>query len=435
MESQGFQASSFGEKLFESSCKVVMPLRQSPVDAVAEVWSLGLVVKPVSENTIFIAYTETPKMEASNYRATIATKAGAIALSQFGTKYERFAQVLTESWSDALAKALLMEESNLVYEVSCLTSMRVYLQPVQSRIRIYDTALVILPLNTVPVRIPFSSLKSIDYDAFKIRLTLWDGETTEVSRLGNATQFFYDKLKEAKKSLEESTLETIEAMVPSASFQELNSLSSLMMEGRAAPRYAVQSISAALWEKLEKSVEISPLSAAYHYLSTVGLNDLESLGLRKTLNSVYLWFMIPLMSTQDRQGGNALLMEVTSETGHATYLFRVMPRNQFAATTTEEFAKRSEILIRELNEAIVATGFRREPIYLSDEQLNRPEYSKYLYASRHLEPLRLLRDRFFARIIHNTFDQWKADLNEALHFNITETNDSFRWSSGHANVE
>ncbi len=426
METQQARPAPFGEKLFEASCKVIIPPEQFPVDAVAEVWTLGLLLKPSSGNTLFIAYTESPKIEATNYRATVATGVGLITLSQFGTKYERFAQQLTDSCGEALAKALLMEDSNFVYEASCFSSMPPHFQSVQSRIRIYDTALVILPLNHVPIRIPLS-LRTVDLQTFKIKLTTSGGEIAEISRLGNATQFFYDKLKETKKRLEESTLETIKGMVPSASFEELGSLSSLMIEGRAAPRKAVEGISTGLWQKLEKSVELSPLSESYHYLSTIGFSDLESLGLRKTLNSVYLWLMIPVMATSNREGGNAIVMEITSEKGHATYLFRVMPRNQFPMTTHEEFAKRSEILIRDLNEAIIATGFRREPIYLSDEQLNRPEYSKYLYASQHLEPLKLLRDRFFARIVHNTFNQWKDDLNEALHFNTSERADSDRW--------
>jgi len=127
-------------------------------------------------------------------------------------------------------------------------------------------------------------------------------------------------------------------------------------------------------------------------------------------------------------GGNAVVLEVTSETGHATYLFRVMGRNAFATASKESFAEEAALVLRDLNEAIIATGFRREPIYLSEDQLNTPEYSKYLYASEHLAPLKLLRERFFARIIHGAFEQWKTDLNDALLFNCTTKDDSVRWS-------
>jgi len=127
-------------------------------------------------------------------------------------------------------------------------------------------------------------------------------------------------------------------------------------------------------------------------------------------------------------GGNAIVLEVTSETGHATYLFRVMPRAEFATTTAERFSEQAAIVVGDLNEAIIATGFRRETIYLSDDQLNTPEYSKYLYAADHLEPLKLLRERFFARINHSSLAQWKADLIDALQFNTGVNEDVQRWS-------
>ena len=52
METQTSEAAPFGERLFEASCKVNTPPAQSQVDAVAEVWTLGLVVRPLSENTV-----------------------------------------------------------------------------------------------------------------------------------------------------------------------------------------------------------------------------------------------------------------------------------------------------------------------------------------------------------------------------------------------
>lgn len=106
----------------------------------------------------------------------------------------------------------------------------------------------------------------------------------------------------------------------------------------------------------------------------------------------------------------------------------VLPRGGFPNSTHAQFVKEAAVLIHDLHEAIIATGFRREPIYLSEDRLNTPEYSKYLYASKHLEPLRLLRERFNERVIHTTFDQWKSDFTDALRFNVSAGDDSSRWS-------
>ena len=419
--------SSFGEKMFEASCKASVSAGQPQVDAVAEIWSLGLLLKPSVGSSIFAPYTEAARVEAYNYRAMLITNSGEIiALSQLGAKFDSFAQKLTEGWGNALAKALLMEEPVVVYEAPCYCSMAQQ-APVQCRARIYETALVVLPLNALPTRFPFSHIEAMDLQAYKVKVSTSDGGGVELSRLGTATQFFFDKLKATMKATEAASIETVRGMVPSATFEELQRLGRMMVGGRAAHRKDVDGISPGLWPKIENCVEFSPLAEYYRYLSGVAEISLGAVGLRKSMDAVYVWFMVPLMGSVD-SGGNAVALEVALESGHATYLFRVMPREEFPSATHERFLQDASEVVRDLNEAIISTGFRREPIYLSEDQLNTPEYSKYLYAAEHLEPLRLLRERFFARIIHNTFDQWKADLGDALRFNTTEKDDSARWS-------
>ncbi len=422
--------SSFGEKLFEANCKASLLPQQSAIDSLAEVWTHGIIVKPSFGNSVFAPYIESAKIEVSNYRASLTTSSGAnIMLSQFGIKYDHFAKVLIESWGDALAKALLMEEPQVVYEASCYYSMQQPSQqpPTPCRARIYETALVVLPSNSAPIRIPFSRIQALNSEGYRVVLLMPEGGSIEFSRLGNTTQFFVEKLREAMKKVEAASIETIRTIIPYTTFEELQRLSVLMIEGRAACRKDVQTISADLWAKLEKCVALSPVAETYQYLSWLAETSLEAVGLRKTMNAVYVWFMMPLIGSAN-SGGNAVALEVTSETGRATYLFRIMSRREFPTATHDRFVQEAAKVIRDLNEAIIATGFRREPIYLSEDQLNTPEYSKYLYAANHLESLRLLRERFFARIIHNTFDQWKIDLGDALLFNTASDQDNARWS-------
>src|SRR2546427_12873292 len=109
------EASSFGVKLFDAQCKVLIP-PQPIVDALAEIWTLGLTLKPVHGKTVYVPYTEATKVETSNYRASVTTSADAVTITQLGIKYDQFAEKLVESWSDALENALLMHEPDVVYE-------------------------------------------------------------------------------------------------------------------------------------------------------------------------------------------------------------------------------------------------------------------------------------------------------------------------------
>jgi hypothetical protein len=76
---------------------------------------------------------------------------------------------------------------------------------------------------------------------------------------------------------------------------------------------------------------------------------------------------------------------------------------------------------------ILDVNFRREPVYLSDEQIrNEPQYARYRYATQNIESLKDLRRLFIGRIIHSTFEQWKSDVASLLAFNITAPNGA-RW--------
>jgi len=69
---------------------------------------------------------------------------------------------------------------------------------------------------------------------------------------------------------------------------------------------------------------------------------------------------------------------------------------------------------------MIDINFRREPIYLSEEELNEPEHSKYRIAVQKMPSLEVLRDIFIGRVFHKSMEQWKNDAIELLQFNVTE---------------
>jgi hypothetical protein len=80
-----------------------------------------------------------------------------------------------------------------------------------------------------------------------------------------------------------------------------------------------------------------------------------------------------------------------------------------------------------INRLMIDINFRREPIYLSDERLKEPQYSKYLYAVRKIPSLKALRELFIGRVIHSSFEQWKSDVSDLLKFNVSVENDDMKW--------
>jgi hypothetical protein len=79
--------------------------------------------------------------------------------------------------------------------------------------------------------------------------------------------------------------------------------------------------------------------------------------------------------------------------------------------------------LREIN-------FRRQPIYLSDDQLLQPTFSRYRFSVAMMPELRALRSAFIGRVAHTSEEEWKAKVGELLAFNAAAKDDHVKWSSG-----
>jgi hypothetical protein len=420
------QQTALGEKLLEAAGRSTIPT-QGDLETTAEVWTEGLVVKPREGRTVYLPFTEARGMKTENYRVEVATETGPIILQALGAKYDNFALRLTDAWAESLARALLMDEPVTVYEARAKYTLHngTGQSTGSCRARIQPASLLLLFNNKTPIRIPYSMLTSYSSEAYSIKLQ--STVAVELSQMGQNQKFFYEKLTGTIRAAEQDSLNTVRQQIPTLAYAQLQSAAQLMAEGKVAKRNDLDRISTGCWTILERQIEQSLLSESYHQLITLGLPSLAATGLHKTVDNVQIWYLVPILGTA-AAGGNTLAMETVSETGHATYLYWVVPRSKFPTTSSESFNQEAGRIIDVINEAMIATSFRREPIYLTDEQLETSNYSRYLYAAKNLEPLKFLREHYYARIIHSTPEQWKNDLNEALIFNTTANDDHLRWS-------
>ena len=67
-----------------------------------------------------------------------------------------------------------------------------------------------------------------------------------------------------------------------------------------------------------------------------------------------------------------------------------------------------------LNYALVMVNFRREPIYMSEAQMQKPENAHYLRSMERVPALRELRANFLGRVAHTSADAWLRGLEELL---------------------
>jgi hypothetical protein len=169
------------------------------------------------------------------------------------------------------------------------------------------------------------------------------------------------------------------------------------------------------------------------------------------LTGSYIWLLIPLRRAASAKLENAVAFEAfqttesgpqqeagektadeeeTAASGKATYFFRIMSRQDYAQATEQALQAELEKFLRNINRCMVDINFRREPIFLSEEQLDNPKYAQYRYAVAKLPPLRTLRSQFIGRVIHSSFSQWKSDVTSLLDFNIKSKDDTAKWRKG-----
>jgi hypothetical protein len=81
-----------------------------------------------------------------------------------------------------------------------------------------------------------------------------------------------------------------------------------------------------------------------------------------------------------------------------------------------------------LTAALQDINFRREPIYLRDDQLADPKYSRYRFSIIIMPSLRELRQRFIGRVPHTSPEEWAARVDDLLAFNGRDAGNA-RWTS------
>jgi len=86
--------------------------------------------------------------------------------------------------------------------------------------------------------------------------------------------------------------------------------------------------------------------------------------------------------------------------------------------------------VKSINSAMIQINFRREPIYLSENQLQSTEYTQYRFAIAKIPALGILRNLFVGRVIHSSLEQWKADAASLLAFNNKSLDDKEKWTKG-----
>lgn len=410
-------------------------------EAKASLDESGMSVKPASGSALLVDYRDTVAVRAGDYRLAVILESGEeLNLYHMGRDYEGFVSTLNRLRNERLIDDLLMSEPLRMPGVRAQLSEAVegggLGSPGGCELRLYETAVVVIPDGEDPFRLPLCDLTEARREDHTLILVDEDGRRLEFSMMGRRLEPSLKAVNEAVNELSLKVQSALKELAPSAAPSAVWGAAALMKEGKAASRGDIDSAAPGLWTELEKKLEAVGIGEEYEFLKRLSFPDRICIGLKRglmgDLTGEYVWFLVPVYGKGAGDAGNAMAVEAAAGEGggRATYFFRITGRADYPGLGEGELHAEVERLTKKMNRAMLAVNFRREPIYLPDESLDEPRYSRYRVAVRKIPELRLLRGLFIGRVHHRSAEQWRDDVTDLLEFNVRSGDDSEKWRKG-----
>ncbi len=404
----------------------------------------NLTITPQSRMPFLISYRNITAINPQEFAVELDIGSNSkLLLSKFGRLFDPFYKNLVTFRNEIILQDLLMYESlrQSGYEADVTfivdAEQETFLQ--RCELRLYETALVVLPESGELLRIPYSEIIDIKEENHTLELRTDFDEHLILSKMGRQYEPFMRELNAAADDLTLKVQAMLKELMPLQNPLVIRQTAGLLKEGKAVKRGDLEAMIPGMWSELEKKLEIVGIKSEFDFLWPYSAKDRVAIGIKRglmgDLTGEYIWFLMPIYAIEDHAGknigGNAIAVEAgsTENSGKATYFFRITGRNLYRELgSPESLDPDADKFIKEYNRCMVLINFRREPIYLTDEQLNEPRYEKYKYAVNKIPALQLLRKNFIGRVFHHSPQQWSEDVLSLLKYNVECKDDDSKWS-------
>lgn len=408
-------------------------------EAEARLSETTLAILPRFGEVLLFSLREVARVTAADYRLHLHLSSGKVlTLFHLGHRYDDFHRVLRRLCNELTLRDLLMHESlrgtglkaRYVRTPGCGSEERG-----DCEVRLYETALVVIPDQADLERIPYSYVAGVREEDHALALEIEDDGRLVLTHLGPEFDLLRRSLSEAMSELALAAQHRLQELIPGLEPSIVRRAAALLKDGRAAPRSALEALSPELWPRLEERLAVMGMGEKYGFLRTLARPERICIGIKRgllgDLTGEYVWVLLPMYGAAPTEPGNALAMEATSGTGggKATYFFRLTGRREYARQAGDLglLHRAADAFILSANRCLLAINFRREPIYLPPERLMEPRYAHYRVAVERIPGLKMLREHFIGRVIHYSPEQWKEDVMNLLRHNVSVADDSLRW--------
>lgn len=349
-----------------------------------------------------LEYSQIKKVEDLDVNLLLTMRDGtAFELSKMARMHDVLRAKLMEKWTALNRRQALAEETLLGSFTGRAGEGGA--QPQGAGIGVYETAVVLDFESGRVARIPLIFSGRPEDGGYGFIFSP-PGERWAIVFLGRETDRFRQTVEQAFNALEEKAQKRIRALCPVMPPFKARGLVGKFLDGLAVKLSVARDAYPALADAMVAELERAGLADSWKAALELGLADMARIGQKEALKAsdgLYRWFFVPVV----RGDKAAVIMEASNEgaTGRATYVFRVIGGPEAVETAMDS-----------LNYALVMINFRREPIYMSEAQMKKPENEHYLRSVERVPALAELRKNFIGRVSHTGPDAWRKGLEELL---------------------
>jgi hypothetical protein len=328
----------------------------------------------LSVGPIRVSYLDADGFRAADYRIELDLwPEGRLVLSQLGRRFETFARELRGVRNRARVAGMLAHG---------ITAPEVFAgallgggPPRPAEIQVYDTHVTVVPQDGDPWQVPFGAVTAVRAQDDPPAIAL----ETEVGRVA------IGQLARQRDAFQRAVMERLEAQ--SRLLTEVTGQRGFA-DGLGIPKSRVEGFERlragfTAPERASCAEALLRKATGEPRLGLVQLLDPDSEALRSPDPLPENWAAFLLVPA-----GDLTILEILAGPSAATYVFRGG--------------------IEAVNRDLQALHFRRSPLALTSEQAELTPANPYRLALRKLDPLRRLRERTTARLIHN--DGWAKAL-------------------------
>jgi len=325
-------------------------------------------------------------------------------LSDSGNLFDQMLIDIYKSRNEFLVDALFMKSGKLKAEFECsferMSKFAKLINKGSGRLCLYEKSLVVIPQNQDAFTIHFDFVNYHEFDEmeYKLKIAMDDGMTIVIDNLGNDYEFFQEKMDNILGGM----YETLVNDGLKIAFQEFHAATLLklaykMKGGKAVSLKDITKIDKELATKVDEFVFEDPIFREKTKI------------LRDMTDEYGLFYGIAKDDTVKNGFIRWVLFAVPSKNIVA---FSVLPRWTEASSNSEKKgpyelyfykiimeqgipAEKVEDKIREIDQALVALRFIKDPCYKDKRDLR---HSPYQYAIRKLPFLRILRKSFVGKV-------------------------------------